>query len=507
MNALYCCCITDVWIDVSKNLQLDCDINPSYFIAWEEDINKLNSVNITPDTFIQTVEDAWKGIGFPRNVQPYSIDEETIKNYSFEINNGIRMIDRLDPLGSHFPFTDRNYWFISLIETWVGIIDHYNLDLIISPSVPHRVFDYALYIASHIRNCKFLMFQMTPFGDKSFIIDDVKSTSNYMKQFINSQIEDKVKCDDTLPNSMKTKIELVRGSYDDAIPDYMVKQNERIKSLNSIPHKFYSTFRKTLLIYKSFTVANTYRVKRYMSPEDSTYNQIQLKFEKIRGGKYKKQLKKAYLQRVKPYNDKSPYVLVALHYQPEETSCPTGGAYAEQRQIIKNLAEIFPENVNILVKEHTTQFHPDFEGEAGRSLSFYKDIEKISNRVFFVSPSLDTFELIDSASATITISGTIGWESVLRGTPTLIFGRAWYEDMPGIFKIKSKKNLLDAVTEILGGYKINDDRVYKYHCLLDNLLISSIHYKAFEGKNISSKAESVVNLTRGISRFLKKLVP
>ncbi len=502
MNALYCCCITDIWVDVAEHLQEELSITPAYFIAWKADLEKNDLREHFPNTFIHTVENAWKGLGFPTKTQNNSLDELTIKKYSFEINNGIKMIDRLDPMGTNFSFTERNYWFISLIENWLTVIDEYNLNIVISPSVPHRVFDYALYIAAQIRGCKFLMFQMTPFGDSSFIIDDVSQTSQYMKKNIELEVKNN-NTDFKLTTSIKNKIQSVRGTYDEAIPDYMVQQNKRVALLNSIPYKLYKTVLQSLKMYKSFSIANTYKVQKSISPSQSAYNQIQFKFEKYKGVRYKKRLKRAYSNIVTPVPVNTPYILVALHYQPEETSCPTGGVYAEQRQIIKNLSDILPDNVKILIKEHTTQFHPDFEGEAGRSLNYYQDLQQISKRISLVSPNLDTFELIDSALATITISGTIGWESVLRGTPAIIFGRSWYEDMPGVFKVKSKKELSNTITTLLSGYLINNDSVNKYHALLEKFLISSIHYKAFEGKNISSKKESVVNLTNGIKRFLK----
>ena len=55
-----------------------------------------------------------------------------------------------------------------------------------------------------------------------------------------------------------------------------------------------------------------------------------------------------------------------------------------------------------------------------------------------VSADTDSFTLIDGAITAVTISGTIGWESIIRGTQAIIFGRAWYEGMPYVFEVKIK---------------------------------------------------------------------
>jgi capsule polysaccharide modification protein KpsS len=116
------------------------------------------------------------------------------------------------------------------------------------------------------------------------------------------------------------------------------------------------------------------------------------------------------------------------------------------------------------------------------------------------------FYLIDNAVATVTVSGTIGWESVIRGTPTIIFGRAWYEDMIGVFKIKSKRDLQDNWSTILDlKNNIMMDDILDYHKKLQNYLISAPHYKAFVGKVARSDIENTNNIYNGICNHLTKI--
>ncbi|WP_221274536.1 hypothetical protein [Thaumasiovibrio subtropicus] len=235
MNAIYCCCISNVWIKTAEYLVNECNIEPKYFVGWKGDLPLNKHSDVLRNCFTQYVEDAWRGIGFPSYVDSTieCLDEPVIASYSHEISVGIKMIDRLDPTGEMFPFTERYFWFLGLVEKWLRVIETEDIEVVISPSIPHRVFDYALYIAARIKSVRFVMFQMTPFSDKSFIIDDVNSTCSYMKEAISSnQFTEK-----TLDSDIQNRLNLLLSSYEDAVPDYMIKQKKESKISNRISSK------------------------------------------------------------------------------------------------------------------------------------------------------------------------------------------------------------------------------------------------------------------------------
>jgi len=197
------------------------------------------------------------------------------------------------------------------------------------------------------------------------------------------------------------------------------------------------------------------------------------------------------------------FVLFALHYQPEETSCPTGGSYADQICLLRVLDEVLPEEVAIVVKEHKSQFYTHQESASGRDGSFYKRLSEVTNRVQFASVDATPFELIDKAIATITISGTIGWESAIRGTPVLVFGRAWYENMPRVHKVKSKSDIISVLP------KLNDEKnsdleslILDFHYQLEKKIVWAKHYKAFLDNEDVSLNKSVGNLAGALSSML-----
>ena len=494
MNAIYLCTIAEPWIEVSKRLESEYNIKPSYFVHWISDQEVFIKSGFK-DCYFQTVGDAWKGLGFPSDIERYIFDEEELRLIAHYELIALKMMDRLDPDGESFPFTIRQYFFRDILGYWFSVIENRKIDLVISPSIPHRVFDYALYVASKIKNIKIIMFQLTPFGSNSILINDI----NEMPELLKADLLNK-----SLSEMMQKKISKISGYYKDAIPSYMIQHDINDKKLVSI-RKFISIFfRKFHKSYKLFTTnPDTYWVKKKFSPEETKFSWFDFYLMNYRRRLKVKSIKKKYNSIV--INDlPKNFILVALHYQPEETSCPTGGVYADQILMIQLLDQYIPKDIQIIVKEHKSQFYTHQESASGRDELFYKRILQISNRISFISESYDPFELIDQAKAVITISGTIGWESAIRGTPVLVFGRAWYENMPRVFKVKTKEDLIMVWNKISDQKNKNlKNDIINFHIILENNFVKAKHYKSYLNNDDVDFDESVLNITRKIGNFLR----
>lgn len=500
-KCLYCCCLTDPWIDVVDRLKLEMNIEPTYFISLQNIIDPL--MQKYDNCHFQDLMDAWNGLGFPDIEYSYSLDEELIKNIAFEELLAIKMMDRIDLKRNGFLFSDRQNYFYYLLKRWLVILDYYEINLIISPSIPHRVFDYVLYVAAKIANIEFLMFQMTPFGDSSFIINNIDSTTKQLKNFISSQ-----QCEEMeLREDMQGRINQVGQNYNDAVPDYMINQKKMLADdslAKKLPYYAKKIIKNPLKLLKLFE-ENRYRYTgRDTMPYGKKEKLYEVLFNKYKNRSYLKRLSKEYNRLIDTNTTLDKYVLVALQYQPEETSIPTGGAYANQELCIEVLNDFLDDDITILIKEHKTQFHPDYEGALGRSINFYNNILSISDRIRFVSVEENPFKLIDKALATVTISGTIGWESVIRGTPAIIFGRAWYEDMVGVFKVKTKEDLGKSWKKIVKcKNSISKDSILDFHKKIQPFLIEAAHDMPFVEKSTSNTSESAKNIYNGIEKYIK----
>jgi len=492
-KALYLCCIAEPWIDVAKHLESK-GVIPVYFVHWEADEKAfLKAFNET--CYLQTVERAWKGLGFPQKLKPKALDEPEHKKIAWYELNALKMMDRLDPLGNHFSFQERRYFFQDLVGYWLACIDRFDIDVVISPSIPHRIFDYSLYVACKIKNVRFLMFQMVPFGSTSLIIEDIDTMG---EEYVFNVQED---CSRQPSNIINEKIAKTQKDYSQAVPSYMVdhEKNQKI-TFEKIRKIFFKPVANTFIYsFLRKKKPNTYWVKKGCMPENSDYSWLSYYITSFLRALKVGLLKKKYGKLVsKPMPDN--FILLALHYQPEETSCPTGGSYADQINILKVLDEVLPEDIWIIVKEHKSQFYTHQESASGRDASFYKRLKSISYRVKFSSVDATPFDLIDNALATVTISGTIGWESAIRGTPTLVFGRAWYENMPRVHKIKSKKDLL-RVIPFLEQEKNADLQalIMSYHSEIEKKIIKAKHYKAFLKNSDIDIKDSKANLVNALS--------
>ena len=506
MNTIYSGCIPDPWIEVAKKLQKENNIIPVYWIGWDNDDNIIEIEKEIKNNFNQCIFHgfslAWKAIFPPEtnNIRPISLDAELINKIASNELIGIKMMDRMDPDHRSFSFDERQRHFRKLLSKWLGIIDQLNIELFISASIPHRVFDYALYLACKIKGIKTLMYKITPFQDVLVPISDI----DYMPETIlmsYNEIKEKRETDIIiLPNKILNSINLLKQSYEEAEPEYMKIQKKTSKTsyLRILIKKH--NLEKLFKLFKP--TKNYYKVKK-KKLEETFPKLYQSMIYIYNGRKYKNKLKIYYESLCTKINIKEEkFIFVALHYQPEETTCPSAGHYVNQNLIIENLAELLPNDIKIVVKEHSSQFHPSMEGHTGREKWFYDDLLNIP-QVVFVSSNDSSFNYIDNAIAVVTATGTIGWEAVVRGKPVLIFGNAWYEYCDNVFRIKSKNDINKALNKILYGELLSADYISYAKAIYKNA-IQAYHYKGYDKKSQIDKNASVKNLSASVLKFLNK---
>src|SRR5690606_37441144 len=158
--------------------------------------------------------------------------------------------------------------------------------------------------------------------------------------------------------------------------------------------------------------------------------------------KWKRTLKSMIGESYVPTSGK--FVYVGLHYQPELTSFPLGGFFNNQYLMLLMLSSVIPSDWKILVKEHPSIFrYVKKNVTIFRSREYYTSLKRIP-KVELMGHRSDPFKLIDSAACVATLTGTMGFEAVLRGKPCLVFGDAAYVGCEGVFRINSFQDLEDA---------------------------------------------------------------
>ena len=173
-----------------------------------------------------------------------------------------------------------------------------------------------------------------------------------------------------------------------------------------------------------------------------------------------------------------PFVYYALHMQPEASSSPLGGFYADQLRAIRFLSDTLPVGWKIIVKEHP---HQKLEE---RDLSLYDDILKSAN-VEMISMQFSSDVLQQKSIAIATLTGTAAFEAWLKGKPSLVLGNIIFETAPGIYKLKSKDDALVAFEKISSGVMHTQDDIYRYFQYLDRATFVA-HLDAYIDPSIPS---------------------
>jgi hypothetical protein len=128
----------------------------------------------------------------------------------------------------------------------------------------------------------------------------------------------------------------------------------------------------------------------------------------------------------------TPSILIAAHYQPEATTVPEGGIYANHVDVVLKIRSTGFKG-EIFYKEHPTSrmyLDPDIglTGVGGyRSSKYLKTLKSLGVKVVPISTPVSHFQ----KSWIVTITGSVAIERSLAGLQTIVAGSPWFEGLPG----------------------------------------------------------------------------
>ena len=115
VKALYLGCMAKPWISVAARLSAECSIEPAYFVYWADDKDFFEAADFR-NCFFQSLEAAWKGLGFPKDTMAQVIEPHVRKAFADYELIAIRMMDRLDPDGQSFSSRQRERFYLRTTE-------------------------------------------------------------------------------------------------------------------------------------------------------------------------------------------------------------------------------------------------------------------------------------------------------------------------------------------------------------------------------------------------------
>ena len=198
-------------------------------------------------------------------------------------------------------------------------------------------------------------------------------------------------------------------------------------------------------------------------------------------------------------------VVLFLHVQPEAALIPKGGFFYDQLIILDLILEALPSDMNVFIKEHPNQFENIAQDKHERSIDFYKYLLK-DKRVKLLDISIPSAKIIKNAGAIISNSGTVSWESILVGKPSIVFGWAWFTDCKSCFVVDSVETLRKAINK---SRTISMENVFRDRDEFIKKLEKRIIYGAYNhnnlryvGKNYDYE-EGVRNLAKALTIVCK----
>ena len=136
-----------------------------------------------------------------------------------------------------------------------------------------------------------------------------------------------------------------------------------------------------------------------------------------------------------------PYVLYAVHVQPESSIDVYGSFFSNQEELVRHIARSTPATHDVYVKIHLAN-----TGE--QSAAFYDRLREIPG-VVVVGPGVPVRELIERSSIVFTVSGTMAYEAGLLGKPAVTFARMFFDRLPTVHYCDAPPRLPELVSRIL----------------------------------------------------------
>lgn len=476
---------------------------------WVINRNKTNEIQNNTDSkgiIFQSSFDALRAIpadGIDVENLSYPEDEVFVALEKREMQI-LQMMSQLD--FSDIGFLEKKRIYFSYIRYWYGILKKFAPDAVLFVDIPHVSYNLVLYEVARYMGIKTIMFKRAKgLPDLVLFFNDFetypKLVSEYQQQlqknvtladlsepfqnFYNQQnapvSEEKLKFSKELYTYIPDKIRATK-----ILPSgkTVLKHLKRLNFFGSLWSYVWMVFHKTEVFGLQSEMVPYWKVK----------------LEKQKHIKASRKFKAEYESLQVSFDETKKFIYVPLHLQPECTTNPQGGIFDDQILMLEVLSKSLPSDWIIYVKENPLQWMYD-RGFYGRYEGYYQAMTALHN-VRLLPLGVSTFDLIVKSQAVATITGTAGWEAIVRGKPTLVFGYTWYQDCDGVFKVKSVEECSQAIQKIQSGSVPEKNKVIAFLKAVEVVGIRGYSNKKF-GKLASVSPEE--NIRNFVQAFYSEL--
>ncbi|MDD4628919.1 MAG: hypothetical protein PHE68_06075 [Candidatus Peribacteraceae bacterium] len=368
------------------------------------------------------------------NITP--LDEELVESMRHCEAVFLRMVERYARYGD-LPYEERLRQYREHLRYWNHMLETKKIGLVLMYTLPHQCYDLVIYDLCKLKGIPVLYLARYYLVDAFSVETDWQEVGKALQERL-LQLQ-KQYADTEKPVPLTDRFENYFQSFTrvDADPWYMFRRGKHLEY-----RSFLRKWAGIAILIAFFKPA--YFLRSVVSPS-------------FWARKWKQHRTAMTYDRFTKTPDLSlPYVYVPLHMQPEATTCPMGGVYADQELMVQILAAHLPEGVRLYVKEHPAQ------GEMCRSTAFYEALHAIPS-VSLVPRHFSTFALRDNALAIASVTGTACFEGLFHEKPALMFGHQFFQFAPGVFRIRSAQDCARAFKVIMEkkeAHTIRDMRLF-----------------------------------------------
>jgi hypothetical protein len=188
------------------------------------------------------------------------------------------------------------------------------------------------------------------------------------------------------------------------------------------------------------------KTQRNFMPEDLSRYRLSTNIKVIcQQGKALRFLKKlatiSYDQILSINRHDSDFFVFMAHVQPEASSFPLAGHFANQLQLVREIRQRYPK-IPFIYREHPHIVRRLIRGQPSkvgiaRSKDYYQQLKDLGCLFVEGAESELMVEIQKNPRAkVITLGGKIAIERGLKGMPTIVAGNPWYKGMPGTISLK-----------------------------------------------------------------------
>ncbi|MGD8562281.1 MAG: hypothetical protein PVG03_07095, partial [Desulfarculaceae bacterium] len=361
---------------------------PVYWAAWSKMERAVGEA--FPEIVFHDSLDAARGICPKQGLEipQTQLEPDLLDKLAKHEAISLKMMDRMDPLGTTFSYHQRVRLYHRLLAYWLGVLEHFKPDILVFPVLPHMIYDYIVYILGKTKKIETVMLSrsLIPgryFVQKSFEDGPDQIIKAYKQASAENFTQERLSLTAAalFPASEEAKKDVLTAHMNHILSFYQDKpyswqrfEKKLTKLLH--PSEWLDYIRRSYKFWFDPAPLN-YLVKPGQEPDRRQMSGLEWRWVRIKGNRKKTRLRKYYQRLTHKPDLEEPYLFVALHYQPEANTSPGAGLYVHQDLMVRLLAKAIPQGWRLYVKEHPAQFAPVRRGDYARHYTWYDDLASI----------------------------------------------------------------------------------------------------------------------------------